>query len=57
MKINMKKIYQNPEIKVIKIDSYQMICESGVLDKNQTITNSSNFGSREGNFFDDDEDY
>ena len=54
----MKKIYQNPEIKVVKIDSYQMICESGVLDKNQTITSSSAFGSREGSFFDDDdEDY
>ena len=53
----MKKIYNSPKIFVVKVESYQMICESGVLDKSQSITTSEGFGSREGRFFDDEDDY
>ena len=57
-KTTMKKIYNSPKIFVVKVESNQMICESAVLDKSQSITNSEGFGSRGGgSFWDDDEDF
>lgn len=55
----MKKRYCTPEITMVKVESCAIMqAVSGTLDKNQTITNSNNFGSRRGgSFFDDDDDW
>ena len=52
----MKKIYQKPAIQVTSVNLSSMICVSGQLDPNQTITNSNKFGSRRGDWFDDDDE-
>lgn len=42
----MKKTYISPNTTILKIGMCQMVCVSGVLDKNQEITEESGFGSR-----------
>lgn len=50
----MKKTYQNPTIKVVMIETVQMIAQSAQMyGKNAT---TSAMGRRESSFFDDDEE-
>ncbi len=51
----MKKTYQSPQIAVVFMSTTQMIAQSATLDKNQTITSSDGFGSRESNYWDDED--
>ena len=53
----MKKIYQNPDIKVIKVQTMQMIAES--MDANRTYGNGVGItlSSRQSNDWGDDDDY
>lgn len=42
----MKKIYQKPNTDIVVLESQQLMIQAS-LDSNQSITNSSDFGSRE----------
>lgn len=54
----MKKIYQNPEIKIVKIQPALMQTTSLGYSTTQTTTETSGNLSRGGSFWDDDdEDY
>ena len=43
----MKKIYQQPNIEVVKVEQQLLDDVSAQLDSTQSITNTSDFGSRE----------
>ncbi len=49
----MKKLYQTPQILVVKVLTESMIAVSGTLDRSQSISNSDAFGSRRGDLWDD----
>ncbi len=52
---NMKKIYINPEMEVVKIQTMQMLAASQ-FDTNNEVPDE--YGSRKGSFdFDDEEDW
>ena len=55
----MKKIYQNPELKVVKIKTAQLLAGSplqlGIGDEVKTTTGAES--RRFGSFLDDEEDY
>ena len=54
----MKKIYMIPQTKVVNVATTEMMALSAVLDKNQSITSSDEFGVRQSAFdWDDEEDY
>lgn len=56
----MKKIYQNPEIKIVKVQTAKMIADStrmGINSSDPALDNESSVASRRGgSFWDDDED-
>ena len=53
----MKKIYQNPEMTIVNVQMSQMIAASDELRFGSSVNTASGAESREGRFFDDDEDY
>lgn len=54
----MKKIYQNPDVKIIKVQPMQMIAESMDANRNYGTGEGITLGSRRRNdVWDDDEDY
>ena len=53
----MKKIYQNPEILIVNIQSAQIMSASEELHFGSSVNTASGAESREGRFFDDDDDY
>lgn len=55
-KKTMKKIYQNPTIKIVKVELQRMM-QSSNLRYDKTTTETSGNLSREGGFWDDDNDY
>ena len=46
----MKKTYMIPELQVVKIETQGMLALSGGLDKDMSITDPGEFGSREFEF-------
>jgi hypothetical protein len=52
----MKKIYKNPEMKIVKVQSARMIAASEVNYGGKTSSTSGNL-SRQSNGWDDDEEY
>lgn len=56
---NMKKIYQNPELKVVKIKTAQLLAGSPLqLGIGEGVGNAKDAESRRfGSFLDDEEDY
>lgn len=50
----MKKRYNSPKTVTVKIEVANMIALSGILDEEQRIDNSDDFGSRRSGWEDDD---
>ena len=52
----MKKIYQNPEIKMVKVQTTQMIAASELRGFGDSVESASGAESRGGGFWDDEEE-
>lgn len=53
----MKKIYYAPKTVIVNVQLQQMVALSAELDSTRSITTSGGFGAREGDFWDDEDDY
>ena len=53
----MKKIYQNPDVKIVKVQPMQMIAESLNVNGDYNSSTITMGSRRKGGVWDDDEDY